>query len=89
LLGLGRVESTDSFLLGIVKCRCLENGRLEEGPICIKLCFKLGKNGTETFRMLEVASGEETIGRTQFFERFSRCKSNPLDIHQIAKQIKM
>jgi hypothetical protein len=39
--------------------------------------------------MLEVASGEETIGRTQFFEWLSRYKSNSLDIHQIAKQIKM
>jgi len=50
------------FLLGIrlwhSVCVCfipfaillyLENGRLEEGHICIKLCFKLGKNGTETF----------------------------------------
>jgi hypothetical protein len=39
--------------------------------------------------MLKVASEEETIGRTQFFEWLSKYKSNPLDIHQIAKQIKM
>jgi hypothetical protein len=44
-----------------------ENG-LKEWHICSKFCFKLWKNAIEAFEMLEVAFGEQTVGRTQVFE---------------------
>jgi hypothetical protein len=44
----------------------LGNGDLKQQHICIKLCFKLGKNATGTF--VKVACGEQTMGKTQVFE---------------------
>jgi hypothetical protein len=41
---------------------------LKEPRVCIKFCFKVGKNGTETFKMLKVTFGELTVERTQAFE---------------------
>jgi hypothetical protein len=43
--------------------------------MCIKFYFKLGKDATETFKMLKACFGEQTMGRTQVFEWFSNFKS--------------
>jgi hypothetical protein len=42
--------------------------------ICLKFCFKLGKNTSETYEMLKIAFGDNAMGRTQTFEWFSRFK---------------
>jgi len=44
----------------------LRYGDLIQQCVCIKFCFKLGKNTTGTFRMLKVAFGEQAIGRKKF-----------------------
>jgi hypothetical protein len=41
----------------------------------MRFCFKLWENATETSKMLNVAVGEQTVGRTQVFEWFASSKS--------------
>jgi hypothetical protein len=48
---------------------------LKDQSVCIKLCFKLGKNVTETLKMLKVHFAEQTMGRTLRLEQFSKFKS--------------
>jgi len=45
-----------------------------EQRICIKFCFKIGKNATETYQLLQQAYGEDAMGRTQVFDWFRRLK---------------
>jgi hypothetical protein len=40
----------------------------------MEFCFKLGKTASETHEMLKTAFGDNAMGRTQSFERFSRFK---------------
>jgi hypothetical protein len=40
---------------------------LKEQHVCIKF-FKPRKNATETFKMLKVGFGEETVEKTQGFQ---------------------
>ena len=54
----------------------MQSGRedtLEEG-YPIKLCFKLGKNATETYGMFQTASGPSCINRVLVFELHKRFK---------------
>jgi hypothetical protein len=37
---------------------------LNELHFCTKYCFKIGKNATETFSLLKVAFGGQTVGTT-------------------------
>ena len=46
-----------------------------EQRACIKFCFKLGKTATECYEMLKTAFGEQTMGRSQTFQWFSRFKA--------------
>lgn len=48
---------------------------LKERHVHIKFCIKLGEDATETSRILEVATGEQAVGRTQVFEWFPDFKS--------------
>jgi len=45
-----------------------------EQRICIKFCFKIGKTATETYQLLQLAYGEDAMGRTQVFDWFRRFK---------------
>ena len=45
-----------------------------EDRYAIKLCFKLGKNATETYRMLQTASGPSCIIWASIFEWHKRFK---------------
>jgi hypothetical protein len=51
---------------------------LKEQRACIKLCFKLGKNATETFEMWKVCFGKKIMGRAQvsdwLFKFRKRCE---------------
>ena len=58
----------------------LRNGDLIQQHIYTKFCFKLGKNTIGTFRMLKVAFGEQTVGRTEVFEWFSKSKSSIISV---------
>ena len=40
----------------------------------IKLCFKLGKNATETYRILQTAFGVSCMNRASVFEWYKRFK---------------
>ena len=54
----------------------MQSGRdntLEE-RYAIKLCFKLGKNATETYGMLQTAFGAFCMNRTSSFEWHKRFK---------------
>jgi len=48
---------------------------LKKQRVCIRFCFKLGLSAMETFEMLEVACGEQALGRTQLCYSFSKFKS--------------
>ena len=48
-------------------------GHLEE-RYAIKLCFKLGKNATETYGMLQIAFGPSRMNRVSVFEWHKRFK---------------
>ena len=45
-----------------------------EERCAIKLCFKLGKNATETYRMLQTAFGATCMNRASVFEWHKRFK---------------
>ena len=56
----------------------MQSGRddtLEE-RYAIKLCFKLGKNATETYRMLQTAFGASCMNRASVFEWHKRFKDD-------------
>ena len=48
---------------------------LEERYV-IKLCFKLGKNATETYGLLQTAFGTSCMNRASVFERHKRFKED-------------
>ena len=82
----------------------MQSGRednLEERH-AIKLCFKLGKNATETYGILQTAFGASCMNRASVFEwhkRFKegresvrddeRCESSKKSVHQssLAKRL--
>ncbi|KAE9541769.1 hypothetical protein AGLY_003760 [Aphis glycines] len=45
-----------------------------EQRVYIKFCYKLGKTATETYQMLMLAYGVETMSRARVFEWFKRFK---------------
>jgi hypothetical protein len=47
---------------------------LKEQRICVKFCFRLGKTASEKHEMLKTAFGDNSMRRTQTFERLSRFK---------------
>ena len=57
----------------ISKMQSRREDTLEE-RYAIKFCFKLGKNATETYGMLQTAFGESCINRKSFFELHKRFK---------------
>ena len=56
----------------------MQSGRVEEW-YAIKLCFKLGKNATETYGMLPAAFGPSCINRASVFEWHKRFKEGRED----------
>ena len=44
----------------------------KEQRVCVKFFFLLGKSAAETVLMLQVASKEEALSRTQVYEWYSR-----------------
>ena len=48
----------------------------EEEWYAIKLCFKLGKNATETYGMLQNAFGSSCMNRASVFEWHKRFKED-------------
>ena len=60
-------------------CHCwliskMQSGREDtlEERYAIKFCFKLGKNATETYEMLQAAFGRSCMNRASVFERHKR-----------------
>ena len=51
----------------------MQSGRKEE-RYAIKLCFKLGKNATEPYGMLQTAFGASCMNRASVFEWHKRFK---------------
>ena len=51
----------------------MQSDTLEE-RYAIKLCFKLGKNATETYGMLQTAFGQSCMNQTSVFEWHKRFK---------------
>ena len=54
----------------------MQSGREDtlEKRYAIKLCFKLGKNTTETYGMLQIAFGASCMNRAAVFEWHKRFK---------------
>ena len=48
---------------------------VDEQLVCIKLCVRLGKTGSETFEMLKQAFGDSCMSRSRTFEWFGRFKN--------------
>ena len=59
----------------ISKMQSGREGTLEE-RYAIKLCFKLGKNATEMYRMLQTAFGASCMNRVSVFEWHKRLKES-------------
>ena len=58
--------------------QCASHFMMEEKVqqrVCIDFCFHLGKNGAETYEMLQAALGESCLNRLKPFEWYSRFKS--------------
>ena len=51
----------------------MQSDTLEE-RYAIKFCFKLGKNDTETYGMLQIAFGTSCMNRASVFESHKRFK---------------
>ena len=51
----------------------MQSDTLEERYV-IRLCFKLGKNATETYGMLQIAFGPSCMNQTSVFEWHKRFK---------------
>ena len=51
----------------------MQSGRKEE-RYAIKFCFKLGKNATETYGMLQTAFGASCLNKASVFEWHKRFK---------------
>ena len=45
---------------------------VDKQRVCIKLCVRLGKTGSETLEMLKQACGDSCMSRSQTFEWFGR-----------------
>jgi hypothetical protein len=48
---------------------------LKEQHVRVMFCFELQENFTETIKILKVASGEQTVGRIEVFNCFSKLSS--------------
>ena len=57
----------------ISKMQSVREDTLEERYI-IKFCFKLGKNATETYEMLQTAFGASCMNRASVYEWHKRLK---------------
>ena len=66
---VGRGNNTCVYVIAIFTM-CESN----EQRICIKFSFKIGKNATEPYQLLQQAYGEDTMGHTQVFDCFRRFK---------------
>jgi hypothetical protein len=53
---------------------------MKEQRICVKFCFKLGKTAVETHRILREAFGDNALGQTQTYERFTRFKNGRMSV---------
>ena len=51
----------------------MQSDTLEE-RYAIQFCFKLGKNATETYRMLQTAFGPSCMNQAWVFEWHKRCE---------------
>ena len=60
-----------------------------EQCICIKFCFKIGKNTTETYQLLQQAYGEDALGRTQVFDWFRPTSPRPKKGRQVRSKTKV
>ena len=67
-------------------CHCcwiskMQSGRQDtlEEWYTIEFCFKLGKNVTETYRMLQIAFGPSCMNRASVFERFKEGRESVRD----------
>ena len=47
----------------------------------IKFCLKIGKTATETFNLLRIAYGDESMSRSQSFEWFAKFKEGETSIY--------
>jgi len=46
----------------------------------VKFCYKLGKNFTETFQLINQAYGDDCMSPTQCYEWFKRCKEGRMSV---------
>jgi len=47
---------------------------------CIKFCFKIGKNASETFELIKLAFGDVSLSRCVIFDWFKRFKEGRISI---------
>jgi len=66
---------------------------ITEERACIKRCFKIGKNATDSFESIRLAFGHISLNRCVTFDWFKRFKEGRkmvtivLDVHQHQKQM--
>ena len=72
----------------------MQSGREDtlEERYAIKFCFKLGKNATETYEMLQTAFGASFMNRASVFEwhkRFKECRESVRDAERCGRSKKL
>ena len=45
---------------------------VKEEQVCIKFCFKLGRNTAKTHKILQQAFGDDVLGHTQSYDWFNK-----------------
>ncbi|XP_015367479.1 PREDICTED: putative uncharacterized protein FLJ37770, partial [Diuraphis noxia] len=53
---------------------------ISEQRACIKFCFKIGKNATESFELIKLAFGDIALSRCVTFDWFKRFKEGRISI---------
>jgi hypothetical protein len=73
-------DATLAFTSGATYSAISVMADFREKRACIKFCFKLGKTAIEYYEILKTAFGEQALGRSQTFQRFSRFKAKRTSI---------
>ena len=56
-------------------CVASHDGREVQQRVCIDFCFRLGKTGAETYKMLQAAFRESCLSQSKTFDWYSHFKS--------------
>jgi len=53
---------------------------VKEEQVCIKFCFKLGRNAAKTHKILQQAFDDDVLGHTQSYDWFNEHQLTMTDV---------